>query len=135
MTAKFSVGGMSCSACSTGIEKALRRLEGVKTVEVSLMAKSMTVDFDEQKISSDMIIATVEKLGYTAKPFGQDAENTSDKVKKRFFISLMLLIPLMYLSMGAMIGLPVPSQKINYPVQAVLALIIMIINIIWLQLF
>lgn len=128
MTEKFSVGGMSCSACSTGIEKAVRRLDGVKTVEVSLMAKSMTVDFDEQTLSSDILIATVEKLGYTAKPFGQDVENTSDKVKKRFFFSLILLIPLMYLSMGAMIGLPVPIQKINYPVQALLALTIMIIN-------
>ena len=89
MTAKFSVGGMSCSACSTGIEKALRRLEGVKTVEVSLMAKSMTVDFDEQKTSSDIIIATVEKLGYTAKPFGQDAENTSDKVPAELYLQII----------------------------------------------
>lgn len=127
MTAKFSIGGMSCSACSNGIEKAVNRLDGVISAQVSLMQKSMTVDFDHTKISEENIIVAVEKLGYTAKPFGED-EIIKNPVKKRFFWSLGFLIPLMYLSMGGMIGLPTLAMKISLPIQAVLAIIILIIN-------
>ncbi|MBR2869947.1 MAG: heavy metal translocating P-type ATPase, partial [Clostridia bacterium] len=128
-TKRFSVGGMTCSACSLGIEKAVRRLNGVKSAQVSLMDKSMVVEFDDAQISQQVIIATVEKLGYTASIFGElKQENVVVKMKKRFFISLIILIPLMYLSMGKMIGLPVFNQKINLPIQAVMALAVMIIN-------
>lgn len=129
MTQKYSVGGMSCSACSMGIEKAVKKLDGVVGVEVSLLSKSMTVDFDEQKISHQLIIATVEKLGYTASLFGDGKKvDGATILKKRFLISLIILIPLLYLSMGGMFGAPVFKQKINLPVQAVLALAVMIIN-------
>ncbi len=128
-TKRFSVGGMTCSACSLGIEKAVRRLNGVKSAQVSLMDKSMVVEFDDAQTSQQVIIATVEKLGYTASIFGElKQENVVVKMKKRFFISLIILIPLMYLSMGKMIGLPVFNQKINLPIQAVMALAVMIIN-------
>ena len=127
MTAKFSIGGMSCSACSSGIEKSVNRLDGVVSAQVSLMQKSMTVDFDHTKISAENIIVAVEKLGYTARPFGED-EIVKNPVKKRFFWSLGFLIPLMYLSMGGMIGLPTLAMKISLPIQAVLAIIILIIN-------
>ena len=129
MTQKFSVGGMSCSACSMGIEKAVKKLDGVVGVEVSLLSKSMTVDFDEQKISHQLIIATVEKLGYTASLFGDGKKvDGATILKKRFLISLIILIPLLYLSMGGMFGAPVFVPKINLPVQAGLALAVMIIN-------
>ena len=131
MVKKFSVGGMSCSACSQGIEKFIGKLDGVKNVSVSLLAKEMTVDFDDGVLSVEKIIAAVEKIGYTAALYG--TQNTKEdnpvlKMKRRFFISLIILIPLMYLCMGKMIGLPVPISKINFPIQAFLALIILVIN-------
>ena len=130
MTKKFSIGGMSCSACVNGIEKGVLRLNGIEKAEVSLMAKSMTVTYDENQVSDQIIMATVEKLGYIACPFGEQAENDSTvkKMKQRFFISLALLVPLMYFAMGKMLNLPVFESKINLPIQAVIALAIMIIN-------
>ena len=97
----FQVGGMTCSACSSGIERNVSRLDGVNFVAVSLMDKSMTVDYDENLISAEKIVAVVEKLGYTAN-FGekkQDKYSDAKKLKKRFFISLFALLPLMYFSM------------------------------------
>ena len=58
MTKKFSIGGMSCSACANGIEKGVLRLNGIEKAEVSLMAKSMTVTYDENQVSDQIIMAT-----------------------------------------------------------------------------
>lgn len=131
MLKKFSVGGMSCSACSAGIERNISKLDGVNAVSVSLLDKQMSVDFDQAIISEEKIIAVVEKLGYTAVSFGaKKADKFADakKLKKRFLFSLAFLIPLMYFSMGNMIGLPVPNNKISFIIQGALASIILILN-------
>ena len=131
MIKKFNVGGMSCSACSQGIEKFIGKLDGVNSVTVSLLAKEMTVDFDDDILSCEKIIAAVEKIGYTATLYGSQGvldDNPVKRMKKRFFISLIILIPLMYLCMGGMIGLPVPDRTISFPLQAALALTVLIIN-------
>ena len=126
---KYSVGGMTCSACSAGIEKAVGKLDGVISVSVSLMGKSMEVTFDENVVGDAAIIGAAEKLGYTAGEYGEAKEDdTVKKLKNRFFISLAFLLPLMYFAMGGMIGLPVPERKINLVIQAVLALVIIIVN-------
>lgn len=126
---KFSIGGMSCSACSLGIEKTVKKLNGVINVQISLMDKSMVVEFSEEQASVTLIMATVEKLGYTIVPFEKSLiDNGALKTKKRFFISLLILIPLMYFSMGKMFGLPSLNAKINLPIQCILALIILVIN-------
>lgn len=120
---------MTCSACSAGIEKAVGKLPGVNSVSVSLMGKCMDVSFDETRVTEAAILSAVEKLGYTAGAYGEIKEDDgAKKLKKRFFISLAFLIPLMYFSMGGMLNLPVPEHKINLVVQCVLALIVIIIN-------
>ncbi|MBQ3596883.1 MAG: cadmium-translocating P-type ATPase [Clostridia bacterium] len=128
MQKKLHVLGMTCTACSSGIEKAVGLLNGINSVSVSLMDKSMTVDFNEQIVSIEVIISTVQKLGYDAMQTLTKKDDYAEKLKKRFFISLLILIPLMYFSMGAMLSLPVPPTKINLPIQCVLALTLMIIN-------
>ena len=132
MKEKFSVGGMTCSACSAGIERTVGRLNGVEKVEVSLMGECMVVEYDAKLLSNEDLIATVENLGYTAAIFNENSlkENKAqpDVLKKRFLKSLLFLIPLMYFSMGGMIKLPQPSLIISAGVQAVLSLIIVIIN-------
>lgn len=131
MKQKFSVGGMTCSACSFGIEKFVGKLDGVVSVSVSLLEKTMFVEFDEQKVNAEKIIAVVEKIGYTAIKYGekkQDKFSDAKILKKRFFLSLILLIPLMYFSMGVMLGAPAFDKKINFLIQWVFATTIIIIN-------
>ena len=132
MKEKFSVSGMSCAACAAGIERTLRKLDGVISAEVSLMGESMVVEYDENSLSSTEIIQAVIDLGYGAKPYEENVFKAQtpqpERLKKRFILSLLFLIPLMYFSMGGMINLPQPNAKIGVTVQMVLALIIIIIN-------
>ena len=131
MNQKFSVGGMTCVNCSSGIERNIAKLDGVKSVSVSLIEKVMNVEYDQNVCSEKKIIATVEKLGYTADLFGnkkQDKFSDSKKLRNRFFVSLTFLIPLMYFCMGGMVGAPLPNKKVNFTIQLILATIILILN-------
>jgi len=109
---RYSVTGMTCSACSSGIERAMGRLDGVSSCEVSLMAKSMKVDFDESVVSEEKIFSVVKELGYGIYNEGEQpegkAQNRDNKLFIRFIISVCLLAPLLYVSMGHMIKAPVP---------------------------
>ena len=126
----FAVGGMSCSACSQGIEKAVSKLSGVNSVTVSLIDKEMRVDFDESVVSETVIKLTVENLGYKiiAGEKSADKYGEANGMKKRFIISLIILIPLMYLCMGKMLGLPTPQNLVNFSLQFLLATIILVLN-------
>ena len=108
----YNVTGMTCSACSSGIERAMGRLDGVSSCEVSLMAKSMKVDFDESVVSEEKIFSVVKELGYGIYNEGEQpegkAQNRDNKLFIRFIISVCLLAPLLYVSMGHMIKAPVP---------------------------
>ena len=133
MKEKFCVTGMTCSACSAGIERTVNRLNGVKKAEVSLIGESMQVDYDEKTVSSEEIIRAVIELGYGASEFNenvfQEKKPQPDKLKKRFLISLVFLLPLMYFSMGHMVGLPQPSDhRISATIQMLLALAVVIVD-------
>ncbi len=132
MKEKFSVSGMTCSACSAGIERTVRKLNGVKQADVSLMGECMTVEYDENVLSKKDIFAEVMQLGYGIDEYNEDVFHTRapqpNTLKWRFIISLCLLLPLMYFSMGGMIGLPQPIEIIGVSVQMVLALDVIIIN-------
>lgn len=132
MKEKFCVTGMSCSACSAGIERAVSKLDGVRSVSVSLMGESMSVDYDETVVNNDKIKQAVLGLGYGIDKYDENAlkerKPQPNKLKKRFFLSLIFLLPLMYFSMGGMISLPQPSVKISAVVQAVLSLGVIIVD-------
>lgn len=132
MKEKYAITGMTCSACSSGIEKAVGKLNGVLSVEVSLMGECMNVEFEESRLTSDEIIQKVCSLGYGAKVFDENELQTkkdqTDILKKRFCISITFLLPLVYLSMGGMIGLPLPELLLNYVLQAALSAIILAVN-------
>lgn len=107
----YAVTGMTCSACSSGIERVVGKMEGVRSVEVSLMGKCMIVDFDEVAVTEQAIFDAVKGLGYGIfhegeQPQGKEARQDR-KLFIRFIISLCILIPLLYVSMGHMAGLPV----------------------------
>ena len=123
MKQKFNVTGMTCSACSAHVEKAVNKLDAVRKAEVSLMTNSMTVDYDESALTPDGIIQAVVHAGYGAslpqkagdtaqakaqRPEAQmEAELSS--MKHRLIWSFVFLIPLFYISMGHMLGAPLPS--------------------------
>lgn len=129
MKQHFNVTGMTCSACSAHVEKAVSKTEGVTKAEVSLMTNSMTVEYDENITDDGKIIAAVEKAGYGASVKGADkkagsaaaeADGRMDEKrlhasKVRLLWSIGLLIPLMYVSMGHMISLPLPSFLSGMP--------------------
>ncbi|MBQ8407191.1 MAG: cadmium-translocating P-type ATPase, partial [Clostridia bacterium] len=132
MKEKFSITGMTCSACALGIEKAVKKLDGVEKAEVSLMGEWLIVEYSEETLSKKDIFSAVLSLGYGIQEYDERAfkkeEPQPKKLKKRFFISLALLIPLMYFSMGGMISLPQPSEKISSIIQAVLSAVIIGVN-------
>ncbi len=132
MKEKFSVTGMTCTACSAGIERTLNRLNGVEKAVVSLMDESMLVEYNEKEIEREEIIRAVTELGYGASLFDENVFKAKtpqpNKLKKRFFISLIFLLPLMYFSMGGMIRLPQPNVKISATLQMILALAVIVVD-------
>ena len=130
MKKKYSVTGMTCTACSSGIERTVSKLKGVEACSVSLMGESMDVTFDETALSDGDIRAAVTLLGYGAYDYGKAPQKKKKglMLKLRFWLSLVLLIPEMYLAMGHMIGLPVPEGWLNYGLQIGLTLAVLIIN-------
>ena len=138
---QYNVTGMTCAACQTRVEKVVSKVPGVTSVSVSLLTNSMGV---EGTAASADIVAAVEKAGYhasvkgTAKESSQEAEALADtetpKLLKRLIISLIFLMPLMYLSMGHMMwNWPLPGFLNNNHVgmglaQLLFTVIIMVIN-------
>lgn len=115
---RFNVTGMTCSACSARVEKGVRKLDGIDDVSVNLLANNMTVVYDEKIISENDIKNSVVDAGYGIG--GDKAEkntkndDTASKLKKAFLWSLIFMIPLMYVTMGHMIGLPLPHVFHGY---------------------
>lgn len=109
MKQKFSILGMSCAACVSHVNKAVVHLKGVNNVDVNLLSNSMVVDYDETVVNVNDIINAVSDAGYGAKIY--EKVNNNAALKKdlhKLIISFILLILLMYVSMGHMIGLPLP---------------------------
>lgn len=119
MNKKYKVTGMTCSACSSRVEKCVGKLDGVNTVSVNLLTNSMQMDFDESKLTEEKIADSVTQAGYGMEiPTGKSekkeekediVEKNIENMKKRTIWSFIFLIPLMYVAMGHMAGLPQPS--------------------------
>lgn len=120
MKQKFDVIGMTCSSCSSHVDKSVKKLNGINDVNVNLLQNTMVVDFDENKIQNEDIIKAVIDGGYNAKIKGEQKNITPNKsnetiadeisqMKYRMLVSFGFLIPLMYISMGHMMGFPLPK--------------------------
>lgn len=127
---KFIITGMSCSACSSRIEKCVDELKGVEKVSVNLLTNNMQITYDESILSSTDIIKTVEKEGYGAKSSSNQVSTSTEnaspkntaseeikKMKQRLLWSFAFLLPMLYISMHSMInnvlGIPVPEFMIT----------------------
>lgn len=126
-TEKFSVTGMTCAACEANVTRSVKKLNGVSEVTVSLLANHMRVRFDENTVGTAEILRAVTDAGYGAALLGQSKKQQESGfrgewqrrqeetlqnqrgMKRRLVISIALLVPLMYVAMGEMLGLPVPA--------------------------
>ena len=139
MKQRFRVGGMSCAACSAHVEKSVSAVPGVSTVQVNLLAGSMTVEYDEAVCDAGKIIAAVVSGGYTAAvddgkqqsapAQGAQADEALGEMKKRIIVSAVFMIVLMYFSMGEMIGLPLPSYAAGMDGMFALALTELVLTV------
>lgn len=140
---RFDIAGMNCAACVAHVEKAVQKLRGMHHAEVSLLANSMVAEYDPALLSPEDISRAVKKAGYDARLHGatqaDDIRPRMDNVLSatawRFGISLAFLLPLMYVSMGSMAGLPLPGilegveNTVNYALtQFLLCLPILAVN-------
>lgn len=122
MTEKFNITGMTCSACSARVEKAMKNLSGIERFSVNLLTNSMTVDYTVGELATETIIQAVEKAGYgaslqeknTSTPSPTQVENPEKQQKYHLMASVLCLIPLMYVSMGHMMGLNLPSFLLGH---------------------
>ena len=120
----LKIGGMTCSACSNGLEKYLNKQEGIISASVNLVMATAQVEYDEQKVDRKMLDTFVKKAGFKSlgEYTGKEEENKHKKDKILFIIFGVLAVILLYISMGHMIGLPIfeildiSKNPINYAV-------------------
>ena len=134
----FKVYGMTCSACASRVERVTRKLEGVKDASVNFATEKLTVTVEKNKISYEKLKTTIDKAGYRlVEEINLKTEtkevSESRRLFNRFIISLVFTVPLLIISMGHMIGMPLLSiinpkiNPLNFAlVQFVLTLIVMI---------
>jgi len=123
----LQIFGMHCASCASNIENALAKERGIKLANINFASDKLYVEYDLSDISLEKIIKTIEKLGYRAQEENLELENqlnhhghkldqTEKEVKKLrniFLFSLILSVPIFYLMMGKMLGLPLPSWSLK----------------------
>ncbi|MDD4504544.1 MAG: heavy metal translocating P-type ATPase [Clostridiaceae bacterium] len=122
-TKSFNIEGMTCASCARAVERAVKKLDGVTEANVNLATEKLSIDYEPSKVRVSDIKKVVEKAGYKA--IEEETAVDADKAKKdkeiellwkKFILSAIFTIPLLYISMGHMLGLPLPnfiSPKIN----------------------
>ena len=156
---KFDVGGMTCAACQSHVDRAVSKLDGVQSVAVNLLAGSMLVDYDPAQVTPDDICTAVDRAGYSASPVsaGTEAvpggsaqarsgaahmesptkklEVAASAIRTRLIISIIFLVPLFYIGMGHMLGWPLPGIFTDHTHSMTLALteLVLLIPIVYVN--
>ena len=140
MTEKFVVTGMTCAACAAHVEKAANSLDGVDSAAVNLMLGTLVCSYDADKVTPQAIISAVEASGYGAAPADEakrdirrEQEASAGAMGRRLLWSVVCLVPLFYLSMGHMMGLPVPAFMHRQPLAAALVQLVLCVPILILN--
>lgn len=117
----YKIGGMSCAACSSAVERVTRRMEGVSRSDVNLTTAKMRIEYDESLVSPEQIIKKIEKAGFSAEMYVDDKEKQKKEAKeqerelkaakKRLVLAIVFAAPLLYLSMGHMVPVPLPLPE------------------------
>ena len=139
MTEKFVVTGMTCAACAAHVEKAANGVPGVENAAVNLMLGTLVCDHGPE-VDSSAIVAAVTAAGYGAAPESEvrrdirkEQDAAAKAMGKRLLWSVVCLIPLFYLSMGHMMGLPVPAFMYHQPLLAAFVLLALTMPILILN--
>ena len=112
MKVRIRIGGMTCAACSSSVERALRDVEGVSKAAVNLATNTATVDFDDSVTDVSKLHEAVEDTGFdviTETDGGKEERDNEQNAKIRLIIAVLFTIPLLYVAMGPMIGAPFPG--------------------------
>lgn len=120
----YLIKGMTCASCSSAVERVTRKLDGVKESQVNLATNRMTIEYDDEKLTPEDIIAKVERAGFGAEleipeerkkekqQEKEESEQTYHQMKRRLILSICFAIPLLYLSMGHMLPFTLPLPEI-----------------------
>lgn len=140
----FDIEGMTCASCAQTIEKATNKLNGVAKATVNLATEKMTVDFDPTIVNISDITKTVADAGYeaieqidTTDSVDKDREKKQKHIKEmwqRFWISAVFTVPLLYIAMGHMVGMPLPMflDPMMHPDTFAIAQLILTIPVVYL---
>lgn len=110
MEKTFKITGMTCSACAARVERAMKKLDGVNEAAVNFAAEKLYITYNEENLSEDSIVSAIKKAGYDiAAPDAKPEKTPSQLLFRRFVISLCFCVPLLIISMGHMVGLPLPK--------------------------
>ncbi len=139
---QFDITGMTCSACSARVERVVRKLPGMGDVNVNLLANRMQVAYDPNAVGPADIIAAVERAGFgirrrQAKETGEKTKGLADgeaaHMRLRLILSLVFSVPLIYLAMGHMFGLPVPGVLVDNPLVFAFTQFLLVIPIVFVN--
>lgn len=116
-TEVFGIQGMGCASCATKIEQATRKLPGVASANVNLATEKLSIEYNHQELTANEIMQAVKEAGYQAfilkkddeEKLAQEKQAAIKQMWRRFVLSLVFTAPLLYLSMGHMVGLPLPG--------------------------
>jgi Cu+-exporting ATPase len=106
----FKLSGMHCASCAASIEQAVKKIPGISAANVNFVNENLYAEFDEKLATVEKIIEAVKKAGFNAEIFQDEKEKPSESeiLKKRFAISLILGLPVIYMAASPLIGLPTP---------------------------
>lgn len=119
----YLIKGMTCASCSSAVERVTRKMDGVKESQVNLATNRMTIEYDEDKVNPEAIIAKVERAGFEAEleipeeikkekeEEKEEAKHTYHEMKKRLIFSICFAVPLLYISMGHMLPFKLPLPE------------------------
>lgn len=144
MKKQYDVDGMTCTACALAIERQLNKVEGISRINVNYASEKMVVEYDESKVTEDLLSRQVEDIGYSliveekehVKDSGSSkVQDHQDHMRLRLILSLIFTLPLFYIAMGPMVGLWVPEFFANHQnilmiglIQLLLTIPVMLVN-------
>lgn len=139
ITETYAIEGMTCASCAMTVEKALGQLAGMEEVAVNLATEKASLTYDKDRLNAATILSAVEQAGYKAiKPEAKSQEKVADRQDEkiaslwtRFIWSAAFSLPLLYIAMGPMVGLPLP-QWLHEPMTFALAQFILILPVVYL---
>ncbi len=145
-TESYHIDGMACAACSSAVERVTRKMDGVQSSDVNLTTNKMVITYDEGKVTESMIVEKVAKAGFQASKIEETGDRKKQEEKelekqeeqlhetrRRVIMAICFAVPLLYISMGHMMGMPLPdiispaSHGINFAlVQLLLTVVVLI---------